>query len=288
MSGDGSGGFNFGSSNPDAETVTNDTISATKLFSFKQYFAGLAHKDTIKMSWMFGGSLILPGTAQIYNGDYWKLPLIYGGIGGMIGGGFYQQSLYKRTGVQQHKANSTILFIGAAAFYYASIMDGIVCFDSNLDPDPTRATLYSALLPGLGQMYNGDYWHIPIWYTGLAVAGYAWNYNAKQYKRYRDLYYEAREQGNSYNGSTSISNLEHYRDTYRRMRDYSVLATVAVYLLQVIDANVFATMADFDMSDDISMEVGPAIITPISAPNYQQNLAINPQNSFGVQLTLTF
>jgi hypothetical protein len=72
------------------------------------------------------------------------------------------------------------------------------------------------------------------------------------------------------------------------MRDYSILATVAVYLLQVIDANVFATMADFEISDDLSVDLAPAIITPIGTPDLKQNLTYGNQNSFGLQLNLTF
>lgn len=283
--GGGGGGF-FG--NGMSSSSENDTISATQIFSAKDYFRGLAHKDTIKMSWMFGGSLVLPGTAQIYNRDYWKLPIVYLSIGGFAGTGGYFLSKYKKTGDPSHKTLSTIMFAGAALCYWGSVMDGVVNYESKLDPDPTRATLYSLLLPGLGQIYNKDYWHIPIWYTGLAVAGYAWNYNGKQYNRYRDLYNQASDPQGNYSGSVSVDNLKHYRDTYRRMRDYSILATAAVYLLQIIDANVFATMHGFEISDDLSVDVSPAIITPIGTPDLKQNITATGQNSFGLQLNLSF
>ena len=72
------------------------------------------------------------------------------------------------------------------------------------------------------------------------------------------------------------------------MRDYSILATAAVYLLQIIDANVFATMHGFEISDDLSVDVSPAIITPIGTPDLKQNITATGQNSFGLQLNLSF
>ena len=54
------------------------------------------------------------------------------------------------------------------------------------------------------------------------------------------------------------------RNTYRRYRDYSVVALVGVYVLQIIDANVFSYMLDFDIDDEIAVDVSPAIITPHS------------------------
>ena len=56
--------------------------------------------------------------------------------------------------------------------------------------------------------------------------------------------------------------LEYYRDVFRRYRDYSVVALMGFYLLQIIDANVFAYMQDFELSDDISMNVSPTVISP--------------------------
>ena len=76
------------------QTYNNDTTAvgdtADKLFSIKEFAGALAHKNTMKIGTMFAGSMILPGTAQIYNEDYWKLPVIYGGIGALAGtGGYY-------------------------------------------------------------------------------------------------------------------------------------------------------------------------------------------------------
>ena len=70
-----------------------------------------------------------------------------------------------------------------------------------------------------------------------------------------------------------------YRDVYRRYRDYAIVATAAFYLLQVLDANVFAYMHDFEVTDDISMNLEPAIIPPANASG---------QNAFGLRLGFTF
>ena len=59
-------------------TAVADT--ADKLFSVKEFVGGLAHKNELKIGTMFAGSVIVPGASQIYNKDYWKLPIIYGGI----------------------------------------------------------------------------------------------------------------------------------------------------------------------------------------------------------------
>ena len=133
-------------------------------FSFKKYFGGLAHKNTLSISTVFGGSVILPGTAQIYNKDYWKLPIIYGGIGALAGTGGYYLNKFSSSGNADDKALGTWLLAGAGAVYWGSLLDGVACFKSESEPDPGRATLYSILLPGLGQIYNGELFK--VLYTG--------------------------------------------------------------------------------------------------------------------------
>ena len=72
-------------------TYSASADSTDQLFSFKEFFGGLAHKNTIKIGTMFAGSVIMPGTAQIYNKDYWKLPIVYGATGVLAGtGGYYR------------------------------------------------------------------------------------------------------------------------------------------------------------------------------------------------------
>lgn len=242
----------------------------------------------MQIGWAFGGSIILPGTAQIYNEDYWKLPVIYCGIGGMIGGGIYFNSQFQKHGREEDKLYSSLFFAGAALFYWGQILDGAACYRSYKSHLPGRATIYSALLPGLGQIYNGEYWKLPIYYTALAVSGYLWYYNGLQYTRFRDQYNKATMPGSTYTGTMSAENLKYYRDYYRRIRDYSIVATVVFYILQIIDADVFATMKEFDVNQNISMGVEPALIAPL---NYEFNnnfTSTTQSNALGVRLSLKF
>ena len=147
----------------------------------------------------------------------------------------------------------------------------------------------SVILPGTAQIYNKDYWKLPIYYGGLAAAGYFWYYNDLQYKRFQKNYREATSPDGNYEGNLSVDNLQYYRDYYRRYRDYSIVATVAIYLLQVIDADVFATMSEFDVNQNISMNVEPAVIEPLNyefTTNYAS--AVPAGSAVGIQMKFKF
>ncbi len=274
---------------PDDTTSTNDT--SDKMFSFKELFGGVAHKRDLRIGTMFAGSVVMPGISQIYNRDYWKLPIIYGGIGVCAGlGGHYlhQYNQSKKaydaafaldpnttlTIDYRARTTGTILMVGAGLVYWGSLMDGVVSYKKDIHPHPGRATLYSILLPGLGQAYNGEYWKIPIYWGCLIGSTHFYYTNRLNYQRFKRIYNESSQEG--YDGPVSQSTAQYYRDVYRRYRDYSVLAIVGFYLLQVIDANVFAYMHDFEVSDDISMRVEPAVIAPDNA------YAMNTGSGFGI------
>ena len=273
-------------------------------FSIKEYFGGLAHKNDLKIGIMFAGSAILPGTAQIYNKDYWKLPIVYGGIGALAGTGGYYLHRYNQTNKvyqdyitnkaayeaennvpypfeapagpdMQAKKTGTWLLAGAGLMYWGSLLDGVVCYESDTHPHPGRATIYSALLPGLGQIYNGELFKVPIYVGGLMVSVDFLYKNNLNYKRFKRIHNEATTPGSGYSENISAETAKWYRDVYRRYRDYSIVATAAIYLLQVIDANVFAYMHDFEVTDDISMDVSPTVIAPYNA------YAINTPQVYG-------
>ena len=248
-------------------TYMTQTDTTDKLFSFKELFRGLGHKQEIKIGTMFGGAVMFPGSGQIYNRDYWKLPIVYGGIGACLGTAAYynvkyNQSVAAGNPIQQYKTNYIWLYAGAGLVYWGSLMDATAFYPSNGKPSSGRAAIYSALLPGLGQAYNGEYWKIPVYYTGLLAAGYFVYFNNLNYLRFKRIYAEATNPEISYSGPVTSDQAKYYKDSYRRLRDYSIVALGLVYILQIIDANVFAVMYDFEVTDDISIRMEPTVITP--------------------------
>ena len=263
------------------DTSKTQKPDSSQLFSFKQYFGSLAHKRPGNVQNLFIGSTVFLGGGQIYNRQYWKLPVVYGGIGAGVGLGIHFNNQYKATGEERFKQYSTWSYVGAGLVWWGSLMDMTANFKSDRHPEPGRSTLYSILLPGLGQIYNGEYWKVPIYMGGMATFVYFYTDFRRNYQRYKWIYdlHNSTEPGVEKPATVSAETALLYRNLYRRYRDYAILGTALVYLLQVVDANVFAYMQDFEMDDDISLRFEPTIITPefTSAP---------PAPGFG--LTLRF
>lgn len=229
--------------------------SADTMFSFKEYFGGLKHQNELKIGTAFAGSAVFIGGMQIYNKQSWKLPIVYSTIGGSLGAGIYLNSTGKHDAAKW-------CFVGAGVAYWGTLMDGVISYRPNDFPHHGKATLYSLLVPGLGQIYNKEYWKLPIY---LGLMGFSVHYYtdcAKNYNRFNAIYREAQEQGSSYQGPVTSDQALYYRNLYRRYRDYSLLAIAAVYLLQVIDANVFSYMHNFEVAEDLAMKVAPTVIMP--------------------------
>ena len=111
------------------------------------------------------------------------------------------------------------------------------------NPDPMRAVWMSALFPGLGQVYNRRYWKLPLVAAGFMGLGYGASWNNSMLKDYTRAYGDIMD-----------------NDFYRRNRDLCIISMVGVYLLAIVDAYVDASLAHFDISPDLSMEVAPAVI----------------------------
>ena len=244
-----------------ADTTEKTPADTSQLFSFKEFFGGLAHKRTASLKTLTMGSVVFIGANQIYHKQYWKLPIIYGGIGAGIYGGIHFNKQFLATGDQRFKTYSTLSFVGAGLFYWGSLMDGAFMYERNKYPVPAKATVYSLLLPGLGQIYNGEFWKVPIYWGLMAGSLHFVIDNNTQYKRWKWIYDQATSTDPEVEKPPQAAeNAKFYRDSFRRLRDYSVLALAISYLLQVIDANVFAYMQDFEVNDDISMKVAPTVM----------------------------
>ena len=276
---------------------TTATDSTQVMFSFKEYFGGLKHTRDARIGVVVGGSSVLIGGAQIYNRQYWKLPVIYGAIGAGVGGGLVYRRKWQQEGSEDFRRMSNWFFAGAGLAYWGALMDGTVNYRKDIPVQAGKATLYSLLLPGLGQAYNGEYWKIPIYYGCLLGSVHFYSVNRKNYLRYKWIYDQATNPDIQYDGPVQESTAKYYRDVYRRYRDYSVLAIAGFYLLQVIDANIFSYMRDFDLSDDIELSLSPAVITDTPAYSFDQYAlstgcrtgypGTNSQG-FGLRLGLTF
>ncbi|HRG92080.1 MAG TPA: DUF5683 domain-containing protein [Chitinophagaceae bacterium] len=134
---------------------------------------------------------------------------------------------------------------------------------------PKKAAIRSAILPGLGQIYNKKYWKLPIVYGALGISGGIFFYNLKNYKDTRFAYkvkYNMRVfQTDSALFSKIKPNLQplgeeslrFYRNQFRRDIDYSVLFMILLWGLNVVDAAVDAHLKTFDVSPDLSLQFKP-------------------------------
>jgi len=125
---------------------------------------------------------------------------------------------------------------------------------------PRKATIMSAVLPGLGQIYNRKIWKVPIVYAGLGGFGYFAYYNQSQFNRFKTAYISRQNGGtDEFSGLLSNQGLLNEMDRFRRYRDICALGFLAFYALQIVDANVDANLFDFDVSDDLSINFHPVL-----------------------------
>ncbi len=140
---------------------------------------------------------------------------------------------------------------------------------------PRKATLYSTFVPGWGQAYNKKIWKIPIIYAGFAGLIYAANWNNTELKRFKTAYndYPDNEFGEAFEQDQIID----YIDYYRRNRDLSFIGMVALWGINIIDANVDAHFFNYNISRDLSVRLVPV---------YKNNFKYAPE--FGLKLALNF
>jgi hypothetical protein len=146
-----------------------------------------------------------------------------------------------------------------------------VAKDTPWQPNPKRAGLYAALLPGTGQVYNRQYWKIPIVYAGLGAAGYFFVKNSNEYTKLRKAYVgriSARinhtTATDDYVGIYDETQLKQLQDDQNRIMNMTILYSSLAYAIQVLDAITSAHLRNFDISRDISFRVKPTM-TPYGA-----------------------
>ena len=148
---------------------------------------------------------------------------------------------------------------------------------------PTKASIMSLCLPGLGQVYNKKIWKVPIIYAGFGVFTYFIVTNAQQYSTFKGAYIASvnNDTNSQYNYLTSRYSSEDLlgaRDYYRRNLEMTCILTALWYFLNVIDAAVDAHLYTFNISKDISLKLDPVVIGPV----YSRNI------SSGLRIRLTF
>lgn len=175
----------------------------------------------------------------------------------------------------------TILLLGIVALPIMAQQDSTSTWFQK--PDAGKAVWLGVICPGAGQIYNKSYWKLPIVYGAFMGCGYAISMMQNRYSGYKtaylDLYKDVQagtvgtDASKSYiammpdgydmdrvgGANTWMNTLKNRQNTYRRYRDYSILATVAVYALSLIDAYVDAQLFDFDISPDLTLNVEPQI-----------------------------
>ena len=165
-------------------------------------------------------------------------------------------------------------------------------------PNPKRAMWLAVVIPGAGQIYNHKYWKLPIIYGGFVGCIYAWRWNGMMYNDYSKAYMDIMDNDpntQSYNQYLHLGakideknkkawqeKFRKRKDYYRRYRDMSIFILIGVYALSVIDAYVDASLSEFDISDDLSLRIQPAVINSQSSTNPIRSSAV------GLQCSLKF
>ena len=269
--------------------------------------------DSMKMSRVCLLSVPIPGFGQIYNKEYWKLGILYPVVGTSAALFFHESKMYKplkveydqylvengyfrtkeldriQTELIRHNTRRQIYAGVAIASYLYFIGDAALNFESSEVTKVNRATTLSTIFPGAGQVYNKSYWRVPIIVGGLASTIYTIDWNNRGYQRFRTAYslkvdYEKNPDkypngaADEFHGAYSSTFLKNLKNSYRRNRDMCILLTAGVYLLQILDAHVDSHLQDFDISDDLSMNLEP----------YFGYSSIGTQPVYGVNMSVNF
>lgn len=154
---------------------------------------------------------------------------------------------------------------------------------------PSKAAFYSAIFPGLGQIYNRRYWKVPLVYAAMGTGIYAYTFSNNEYNRFRDAFKRRRagfiddefyDINNSgiVPGDPDLSDeaLQDAQERFQRDRDLALLITIGLYALNIIDANVDSHLRQFNVDENLSLDIRPYLeYHPITTdPNYGITLSV--------------
>ncbi len=247
--------------------------------------------DSMSLSKVCWTAAVLPGFGQIYNKQYWKLPILYGSLAAGISLYVTESKRYKplkqeydeitmadatRTdylnSLQADMIRSNTrrqIYLGTTiASYIYFLGDAAVNYSSNETSNVKRATTLATICPGAGQIYNKQYWKVPFVVGGFATMIYVVDWNNRGYQRFKKAYIQVSDYESNpddypdgspdeFGGRYSADYMESLRDSYRRSRDLSIIMMAGLYILQIIDAHVDAHFKDYDISDDLTMQIEP-------------------------------
>jgi len=148
-----------------------------------------------------------------------------------------------------------------------------------IDPlAPARAAFYSAVLPGLGQAYNKKYWKIPIVVGAITGGILVYDFNNKEYKRFRDAYKRrlAGFEDDEFQDLVTTDGLIEAQRKLRQRKELALLVTVGIYALNIIDANVDAHLLQYNIDDNLSL-----------SPHYKYN-DLEDVSDLGLTLNFKF
>jgi len=143
--------------------------------------------------------------------------------------------------------------------------------DSYSRHSPAKAAIMSAVMPGLGQIYNKKYWKVPIVFAAVGIAANRFITFQNEYTRWRRAYVDIKDQDPytnyhltlfppSYPEARMEQIITRQKDLLRTWRDWAIVAVVAVYGLSILDANVDAHLMDFSLDDNISFNIRPCFL----------------------------
>ncbi len=277
---------------------------------------GWLMSDSMALSKVCWASTVLPGYGQIYNKQYWKLPILYGLVGTGLGLYIHENKIYKPLRRQYNSYTDVSLsrtpeldalqtkmirsntrrqvYLGVTiASYIYFIGDAAVNYKTNDVSSVKKATTLACIFPGAGQIYNRSYWKVPFVVGGFASMIYCIDWNNRGFQRFKRAYnllsdYDEHPENypngptDEFRGRYSADFIKNLRDNYRRNRDLCIILSGALYVLQIIDAHVDAHLKDYDISDDLSMNLEP-LVNYTYVPTLQGNRPV-----FGFNLSLNF